>query len=143
MAMARFNLISGNNNQQYTESRGLPSGGIESPDAGGMIKGMSTSYKQWRSIYYTFSMHYSYKSRYSLDFSVRADGSTKFGPDQRGVFSLPFPHVGTSLTNLGWSGAVNGCPCFPYVPVGAGWATNLRRIIFMKASSVPVQLIST
>ena len=32
-------------------------------------------------------MHYSYKSRYSLDFSVRADGSTKFGPDQRwGVF---------------------------------------------------------
>ena len=87
MAMARFNLISGNNNQQYTESRGLPSGGIESPDAGGMIKGMSTSYKQWRSIYYTFSMHYSYKSRYSLDFSVRADGSTKFGPDQRwGVF---------------------------------------------------------
>lgn len=87
MAMARFNLISGNNNEQITESRGLPSGGIESPDAGGMIKDMSTSYKQWRSIYYTFSMHYSYKSRYSLDFSVRADGSTKFGPEQRwGVF---------------------------------------------------------
>ena len=87
MAMARFNLISGNNNQQLTESRGLPSGGIESPDAGGLIKQMSTSYKQWRSIYYTFSMHYSYKSRYSLDFSLRADGSTKFGPNQRwGVF---------------------------------------------------------
>lgn len=87
MAMARFNLISGSNNQQLTESRGLPSGGIESPDAGGLIKEMSTSYKQWRSIYYTFSMHYSWKSRYSLDFSLRADGSTKFGPNQRwGVF---------------------------------------------------------
>lgn len=87
MAMVRFNLISGTSNQQDTESMRLPSGGIESPDAGGQISSLSTGYSQWRSIYYTFSAHYAYKSRYMLDFSLRADGSTKFGPGKRwGVF---------------------------------------------------------
>ena len=83
MAMARFNLVSGSSNGQITEGRSLPSGSIESPDAGGLVSSMSTSYNEWRSIYFTFSAHYSYKSKYSLDFSLRADGSTKFGPDNR------------------------------------------------------------
>ncbi len=83
MAMARMELTSGNSNGQATDGKGLPSGGIESPDAGGIITGLSTSYSQWRSLYYTFSVHYAYKSRYMFDFSARADGTTKFGPDRR------------------------------------------------------------
>ena len=83
MAMGRFELTSGSSNGQITEGSGLPSGGIESPDAGGVIESMSSSYSQWRSVYYTFSMHYAYKSRYMFDFSMRADGTTKFGPDKR------------------------------------------------------------
>lgn len=83
MAMGRFELVSGSSNGQATDGSGLPSGGITSPDAGGIITGMSSSFSQWRSMFYTFSMHYAYKSRYMFDFSVRADGTTKFGPDRR------------------------------------------------------------
>lgn len=83
MAMGRFELVSGSSNGQSTEGKGLPSGGITSPDAGGTITGLSSSYSQWRSMYYTFSTHYAYKSRYMFDFSLRVDGSTKFGPDRR------------------------------------------------------------
>ena len=83
MALARFELTSGSSNGQGTDGSGLPSGGIYSPSAGGIISGLSSSFTQWRSMFYTFSTHYAYKSRYMFDFSVRADGTTKFGPDRR------------------------------------------------------------
>lgn len=82
MMMGRFELTSGSSSGQGTNGTGLPSG-VTSPDAGGLITGLSSSYSQWRSMYYTFSAHYAYKGRYMLDFSVRADGTTKFGPDKR------------------------------------------------------------
>ena len=82
MMMGRFELTSGSSSGQGTNGNGLPSG-VTSPDAGGLITGLSSSYSQWRSMYYTFSAHYAYKGRYMLDFSVRADGTTKFGPDKR------------------------------------------------------------
>ena len=40
---------------------------------------MYTSNGQWRSMSAIYSAHLSYKTRYSLDFTVRADGTTKFG----------------------------------------------------------------
>ncbi len=83
MAMGRFELTSGSSNGQATDGSGLPAGGIVSPDSGGIISGMSSSFSQWRSMFYTFSTHYAYKGRYMFDFSVRADGTTKFGPDRR------------------------------------------------------------
>lgn len=83
MAMGRFELTSGNSTGQATNGSGLPTGGIESPNAGGIISSMSSTFAKWRSMYYTFSMHYAYKSRYMFDFSLRADGTTKFGPDRR------------------------------------------------------------
>ena len=83
MAMGRFELVSGSSNGQSTDGSGLPSGGITSPDASGIITGMNSSFSQWRSMFYTFSTHYAYKGRYMFDFSVRADGTTKFGPDRR------------------------------------------------------------
>ena len=87
MAMARMEMTSGQSNGQTSSSHGLPSSGITTPSAGSVIKGMSTSYGHWRSMYYTFSSHYAYKSKYMFDLSVRMDGSTKFGPGNRwGVF---------------------------------------------------------
>lgn len=83
MALLRFELTSGSSNGQGTDGSGLPSGGIYNTDAGGVITGMSSSFSQWRSMFYTFSTHYAYKGRYMFDFSVRADGTTKFGPDRR------------------------------------------------------------
>ena len=44
---------------------------------------MSTGSGQWRSVYFTYSAHYAYKGRYAADFSIRRDGSTKFGEDER------------------------------------------------------------
>ena len=83
MAMGRFELTSGSSNGQATDANKLPSGGITNPVAGGRVSGMSSNFSQWRSMYYTFSTHYAYKGRYMADFSLRADGTTKFGPDRR------------------------------------------------------------
>lgn len=83
MMMLRGQVNSGNSNYQTTAVYRLPSGTIDNPSASAPIKDMSTSSGQWRSIYLTYSAHYAYKGRYMLDFSVRRDGSTKFGPDQR------------------------------------------------------------
>ena len=80
--MARAQMTSGNSSSQNTSVWGLP-GGIESTAAEGIISGMSTGSGQWRSVYFTYSAHYAYKGRYMADFSVRRDGSTKFGDDQR------------------------------------------------------------
>ena len=92
MMMGRFELTSGSSNSQSTDGYGLPSSGsiITSPAAGGTITGMSSGYGQWRSMYYTFSAHYAYKERYIADFTVRADGTTKFGPGHRWGY---FPSV--------------------------------------------------
>ena len=83
MALGRFELTSGSSNGQGTDASKLPSAGITSPVAAGKVTGMSSSYSEWRSMYYTFSTHYAYKGRYMVDFSLRADGTTKFGPDRR------------------------------------------------------------
>ena len=90
MFLGRFELNTGSNIGQATEGKGLPSGGVTSPEAGGLITNMSSSYGESRSMYYTFSAHYAYKERYIADFSMRMDGTTKFGPGNRWGF---FPSV--------------------------------------------------
>ena len=81
--LLRGQLTSGNNTSQGTVVWGLPSGTITSTAAPGIIDGINTGSGQWRSIYFTYSVHYAYKGKYVADFSVRRDGSTKFGSDQR------------------------------------------------------------
>ena len=83
MMMLRGQLTKGTNTSQNTSEYGLPSGTIISASAPGIISSFSSSPGEWRSIYLTYSAHYAYKGRYVVDFSVRRDGSTKFGPDQR------------------------------------------------------------
>ena len=83
MAMAQFQLVNGTSKNQDNTVVRLPTGNIQSATANGYITGMSTGAGQWRSIYLTFSAHYAYKGRYIADFSVRRDGSTKFGDSRR------------------------------------------------------------
>ena len=83
MAMAQFQLVNGNSKSQDNTVTRLPTGNIQSATADGLITEMSTGAGQWRSIYLTFSAHYAYKGRYIADFSVRRDGSTKFGDSRR------------------------------------------------------------
>lgn len=90
LAMGRMELSTWNSNGQSTSATGLPSGGIESPYAGGKNNGLSSWFSEGRSLFFTFSTHYAYKSRYMADFTLRADGTTKFGPDNRWGY---FPSV--------------------------------------------------
>ena len=83
MAFAQFQLTDGSSKSTNSTVWGLPSGGISSTIADGIVSGLGTSSGQWRSIYLTFSAHYAYKGKYIADFSIRRDGSTKFGDDSR------------------------------------------------------------
>jgi len=82
MMLARFELTSGSSTGQSEDKTGAPSG-ISTTSGGGQISGLSSWYNQWRSMYYTVSAHYAYKGRYIADFTLRADGTTKFGPSNR------------------------------------------------------------
>ena len=92
MLLGRFELTSGSSSSQGTSGKGLPStdGAIVSPTAGGVITDVNSSYNQWRSMYYTVSAHYAFKERYIIDATVRVDGTTKFGPNNRWGY---FPSV--------------------------------------------------
>lgn len=82
MAMARFQLVSGNSSSQNTDVSRLTNRQT-SVTAGAYVGGMSSGFNEWRSLYWTVSAHYSYKQRYILAFSGRADATTKFGPRSR------------------------------------------------------------
>ena len=88
--MGRFELNSGSSSGQSNGSKGLPGKDFSSPDAGGINTGLSSWYNEWRSMYFTYSGHYAYKSRYMFDFTLRADGTSKFGPKKRWAY---FPSV--------------------------------------------------
>ena len=83
MAFAQFQLTDGSSKSSTSTVWALPSGGISSPIAEGIVSSLGTSSGQWRSVYLTFSAHYAYKGKYMADFSIRRDGSTKFGDDSR------------------------------------------------------------
>ena len=89
MMMGRFELNSGSSTGQLEEKQGAASG-ITTTQGSGQITNMSSSYNQWRSMYFTASAHYAYKGRYIFDASLRADGTTKFGPGNRWGY---FPSV--------------------------------------------------
>lgn len=77
--MGQFELTSGNGRLQSLSKNGMPSG-IESSASDAWVTALSSSTSQWRSMAYLGTVHASYKdSRYSLDLTVRRDGSTKFG----------------------------------------------------------------
>ena len=89
MILGRFELTSGSSTGQNENKQGAPTG-ITTTYGGGQITGLGSSYNQWRSMYYTFSTHYAYKGRYITDFTLRVDGTTKFGPSNRWGY---FPSV--------------------------------------------------
>ena len=55
----------------------------QSPTLPAEISNMSTSNGEWRSMAGVFSTHLSYKGRYNADFTVRADGTTRFGDNNK------------------------------------------------------------
>lgn len=85
-ALFRFEMTTGTSNDQSLTSRGIP-GGLTDPTLDAYLTACSTSPGEWRSLSYTGSVHYSYKSKYSLTATLRSDGRTDFGAGKKfGVF---------------------------------------------------------
>ena len=76
--LGRWEMTSGNSYDQKVVEKNLPKG-VNSSTVDGQLREMYTSNGQWRSMSAIYSAHLSYKTRYSVDFTVRADGTTKFG----------------------------------------------------------------
>ena len=85
--LGRWEMTSGNNNSQTTAGVNNPT---ESPNVDAYHNNLGTSNGEWRSMSGIYQGHFSYKTRYSFDFSVRADGTTKFGDKKKWGF---FPGV--------------------------------------------------
>jgi TonB-linked SusC/RagA family outer membrane protein len=147
LMMGRAQVSNGESNTSASSKWGLPSGSITSTGAEGIISGMSTSASHWRSVYFTYSAHYSYKEKYIADFSVRYDGSTRFGPSSRwGAFpALSFawnagdekfikeklPFISLLRLRPGW-GRVGNSPTSDYLYLskyGAGASYNGSSIV--------------
>lgn len=87
--LGRVELGTSNSVYQSYSSTGI-GGGISDPTVAGYLTGMSTStgLGHWMSGITT--LHYSYGSKYTFDFTLRADGSTKFGSGRKWGF---FPGI--------------------------------------------------
>ena len=77
-ALARFELVTGSGSSQAMGLWNVPDG-ITDPSVEGLLRSASARTDEWRSQSFFFNTHYSYKSKYNLDASVRIDGSTGFG----------------------------------------------------------------
>lgn len=80
--VGQWELATGNNNNQTIEENNIPTG-IESPSVESNINSMSSGNGQWRWVAFLYNSHFSYKQRYSLGLTIRADGTTKFGSSNK------------------------------------------------------------
>ena len=122
--MLRGQLTSGTSSDQRTVSWGLPSGSITSPAAEGIIQDISTGSGQWRSIYFTYSAHYAYKARYMADFTVRRDGCTKFGDNQRWG-NFPAFSLRWHISKEPWF--IKALPFVSMLSIRPGWGISGRQ----------------
>ncbi len=73
----------GKSSSQGIVTSGLPSSEATDPSAEGFIEGGSISRNSSRNIAFMTRGHYAYKGRYIFDGTIRTEGSTRFGEDNR------------------------------------------------------------
>ena len=88
--LARFEMETGNSSSQTLGLWNAPDG-ITDPTIVAYLDASSAGNNEWRSHSFFEQLHYSYKSKYSADISVRTDGNTAFG---RGHKYGTFPAFG-------------------------------------------------
>lgn len=86
--LARYETLTGKYSLQYDAQGQLPNG-ITSPTVDANMKDMNNSPTTTRSASHDwiYNAHFSYKERYNMNFSLRADGSSSFGPDNPWFYS--------------------------------------------------------
>ncbi len=77
-ALLRWELASGSSSRQGTGLWNVPNG-ITDPTVTALLNSASASNNEWRNMSLFAQAHFSYKSKYNLDVSVRSDGNTNFG----------------------------------------------------------------
>ena len=88
--LARFELAIGNSSSQLLNLWNVPND-ITDPTVKALLRDASSSNYEWRRQSFFGQVHYSYKSKYSIDGSVRWDGRTTFGRGHKYGF---FPSIG-------------------------------------------------
>ena len=88
--LVRFDMAIGSSSSQLLGLWNVPNG-ITDPTVVALLRSASSSNYEWRSQSFYGQVHYSYKSKYSVDASARWDGSTSFGRSHKYGF---FPSVG-------------------------------------------------
>jgi len=79
---ASSEINGGSSVSQSESSYGIPQG-ITSPTTGSYVSDMKTGTGIWKGLSFTGSTHYSYLSKYNIDFTLRREGNSKFGPGKR------------------------------------------------------------
>lgn len=87
--LARYELTTQKSTSQSVDQYLLPNG-ITSAVVDGAMSTLSSGNSRANSQYWVYNTHFSYKGRYNLGFSLRADGDSKFGPKQKWAY---FPGV--------------------------------------------------
>ena len=87
--LARWEMTTSNNTSQNMSSSGI-GGGISDPTVEGYLRGTGTSTGKGHNMAALGSFHYAFGSRYVFDFTLRADGSTRFGSGNKWGF---FPGI--------------------------------------------------
>ena len=87
--MGRFEVSTNNSTSQSLSSNGIV-GGISDPTVPGYLTNSWTSTGKGHEASGLASMHYAFGSKYVFDFTLRADGSTKFGSGNKWGF---FPGI--------------------------------------------------
>ncbi len=87
--LGRYEMSTSKSNSQSITMNRLPDG-ITSPTVPADLDAMSSSNSRSNSQDFLYNLHASYKGRYILGFSLRADGNSKFGPKNKWAY---FPGV--------------------------------------------------
>lgn len=87
--LGRYEMNTQKYSTQEVNEYSLPNG-ITTPSVDAALSKLSSGNSRSNSQYLTFNSHFSYKERYNLGFSLRADGDSKFGPKQKWAY---FPGV--------------------------------------------------
>lgn len=88
-ALARLDLGTSESTSQNINSSGV-NHPVTDPTVPAYLRGLGSSTGKGHTMSGTGSIHYSYGSKYSADFTIRADGSTKFGDGNKWGF---FPGI--------------------------------------------------
>ncbi len=85
---ARYEANTNRNTYQFLGQSSIPNGITASTvDAHLLDMNNQPSTTKWSSHNWVYNAHFSYKSRYSVGFSLRADGDSKFGPKNPWFYS--------------------------------------------------------